>query len=86
MKNNSNIFILGLVHIDLNMESLYHETNGILEQTQVKIKSEHKGTVSVISSDPPCNDDKVRFRTVPLKPLFDQKCGRYCRFFRFKSI
>ena len=41
------------------MESLYHETNGILEQTQVKIKSELKGIVSVISNDPPCNDDNV---------------------------
>ena len=30
-----------------------------------------KGTVSIISSDPPCKDDNVRFTTVPLKPLED---------------
>ena len=27
-----------------------------------------KGTVSVISSDPPCKDDIARFTTIPLKP------------------
>ena len=31
-----------------------------------------KGTLSVISSDPPCNNDNVRFTTVPLKTLSDQ--------------
>ena len=31
-----------------------------------------KGTVSVISSDPPCKDNNVRFTTVPLKTLSDQ--------------
>ena len=31
-----------------------------------------KGTVSVISSDPPCKDDNVRFTTEPLKALSDQ--------------
>ena len=31
-----------------------------------------KGTVSVISSDPPCKDDNARFSTVPLKALSDQ--------------
>ena len=31
-----------------------------------------KGTVRVISSDPPCKDDNVRFATVPLKALSDQ--------------
>ena len=29
-----------------------------------------KGTVSVITSDPPCKDGNVRFTTVPLKALF----------------
>ena len=28
-----------------------------------------KGTVSVISSDPPCKDGNSRFKTAPLKPL-----------------
>ena len=28
-----------------------------------------KGTVSVISSDPPCKDSNARFTTVPFKPL-----------------
>ena len=28
-----------------------------------------KGTVSVISSDPPCEDGNARFTTAPLKPL-----------------
>ncbi len=32
----------------------------------------NKGTVNVISSDPPCTDDNVRIATVPLKPLSDQ--------------
>ena len=31
-----------------------------------------KGTVSVISSDPPCKDGNARFTTVPLKALSDQ--------------
>ena len=32
-----------------------------------------KGTVNVISSDPPWKDDNPRFTTVPLKPLSDQE-------------
>jgi len=35
-----------------------------------------KGTVSVISCDAPCKDSNDRFTKVPLKPQFDQKCGR----------
>ena len=31
-----------------------------------------KGTVSVISSDPPCKDGNARFTTVSLKALSDQ--------------
>ena len=31
-----------------------------------------KGTVSVISSDPPCKDDNARIITVPLKALSHQ--------------
>jgi len=45
-----------------------------------------KRAVSVILSYPPCKDSKVRFTTVPLKPLFDQLYGRYCRFSRFITI
>ena len=30
----------------------------------------YKGTVSVISSEPPCKDDTERFTTVPLMILF----------------
>jgi len=45
-----------------------------------------KGTVSVISSDPPCKDGNARYTTVPLKALSDDKCGRYCHFSRFKSV
>ena len=33
-----------------------------------------KGTVGVISSEPPCKDGNVRFTTVPLKALSDQVC------------
>ena len=43
-----------------------------------------KGTVSVISSDPSCKDDNARFTIVPLKNLYGQSCGRYCRFLKFK--
>ena len=32
-----------------------------------------QGTVSVISSDPPCKDVNARFTTVSLKPLSDQQ-------------
>ena len=39
-----------------------------------------KGTVSVISSDPPFKDVNVRLTTIPWKPLSDQKCGRHYRF------
>ena len=45
-----------------------------------------KGTVSVISSDPPWKDGNARFTTVPLKPKSDQKCGRYRCFFCLKSV
>ena len=45
-----------------------------------------KGTVSVISNDPPCKDGNTQFTTVPLKPLSDKKCGRYFRFSKFKSV
>ena len=36
-----------------------------------------KGTVSIISSDPPCKDGYARFRTVPPKPYSDQKWGKW---------
>ena len=39
--------------------------------------------VSVISSDLPCN---ARFTTIPLKPLSDHTCRRYCRFTTFYSV
>ena len=35
-------------------------------------KSKFKGTVSLISSDPPCKDGNARFTTVTLKALSDQ--------------
>ena len=38
-----------------------------------------KGTVSVISSNPPCKDGNARFTTVPLKALCDQVWVRYHR-------
>ena len=31
-----------------------------------------KGTVSIISSDPPCKDGNAQFTIVPLKPISDQ--------------
>ena len=43
----------------------------------IHISIHFKGTVSVISGDPPCKDGKVRFTTVPFKPLSDQYNGRY---------
>ena len=36
-----------------------------------------KGTVSIISSDPPYNDGNARFTTEILKPKFIQTSGRY---------
>ena len=33
-----------------------------------------KGTVIVISSDPPCKDGNAQLKKVPLKPLY----GKYC--------
>ena len=33
-----------------------------------------KGNISIIVSVPLCKDGKVRFTTVLLKPLTDQKC------------
>ena len=33
----------------------------------------------MISSDLLCRYGNARFTTLPLKPLFDQECGRYCR-------
>ena len=39
-----------------------------------------KGTASVILSNPTCKNGIARFTTVPTKPLFDQKYGRYRRF------
>ena len=41
-----------------------------------------KGTVRVISSDPPCKDGNVRFTTVPLKPLSDPKMWKILSFFQ----
>ena len=38
-----------------------------------------KGTVSVISCDPPRKNDNARFKTVTLKPF--SECERYCLFF-----
>ena len=35
-----------------------------------------KGTVVVILNDPPLKKKHVRFKTVPLKSLSDQLCGR----------
>ena len=36
-----------------------------------------KGTVNVISSDPPSKDENAQFSTVPLKALSDQISIRY---------
>ena len=41
-----------------------------------------RGCVSVISSDPSCKDDNVRFTTVPLTALSDLK-REILHFFRF---
>ena len=41
-----------------------------------KKKSTFKGTVTVISSDPPCKDSHVRFTTVPFKPLTNHRGQR----------
>ena len=43
-----------------------------------------KGTVSVISSDPPCKDGNARFTTGPLKALPDQVWIRHSCLFIFK--
>ena len=37
-----------------------------------------KGSLSIILSDPPYEDGNTLFTKVPLKPLSDQQCGRYC--------
>ena len=44
------------------------------------------GTVSIISSDPPCKDGSAIFTTVPFKSLSDQSCEKYCRFSKLKSV
>ena len=45
-----------------------HFTQNYLQHVLYKIK----GTVNVIASDPPFQDDNARFTTVPLKALSDQ--------------
>jgi len=45
-----------------------------------KEKSLPQGHVSVISSNTPYKYNNARFITVPLKPINEQLCGRYCRF------
>ena len=45
-----------------------------------------KGTVRVISSNPPMKNDNARFTTVPLKSLSDKLFGSYFCFSRFKSV
>ena len=37
------------------------------------------------SVDYTCKDGNVRLTVVPLKPFFDHKCGKYCRFSMFNS-
>ena len=49
-------------------------------------KTFFKGTASVGSRDPQCKDGNPLFKTVPLKPLSDQNCGRYCNFSSFKRV
>jgi len=44
------------IRIWIKVEVLYH------------LKDKIKGTVSVISTDPPCKDGNIRFATVNLKP------------------
>ena len=45
----------------------------------------YKGTVSVISSEPPCKDDTERFTTVPLMILFIYTVYfHFCFFFSTK--
>ena len=43
------------------------------------LQAAFKQVVSVNLCDPPCKDDNVQFTTVPLKPLSDRYCLRYCR-------
>ena len=58
------------------MSNSYFE--GLLETTtSVPLKIPLKGTVSVISSDPPWKDGNARFTTVHLKAYSDQLWFRY---------
>ena len=50
------------------------------------LRSKPKGTVSVISSDPPSKAGNACFTKMPFKPLADQYCGRYCRFSSLKNV
>ena len=45
-----------------------------------------KRTVSVILGDPPCKDGNARFTKLPLQPLSDHVCGRYCYSSRLLSV
>ena len=57
-----------------------------LQQLQItKFFGILKGTVSKISSEPPCKDDNVRFTMIPFI-LSYQKCGRNCRFFLTRYV
>ena len=55
-------------------------------QIYTKFFNMFKGNVSVISSDPTCKDGNARLTTIPLNPLSDLKCGRYCNFSKVFSF
>ena len=51
--------------VSLVSSILFKKTDFIYDRTRML-----KGTVSVISSDPPCKNVNVRLTTVPLIPLY----------------
>ena len=59
----------------LNYESIIKNIKAFVSTrytAEVTYKYKLKGTVSILSSQPPCTFAIARFRTVPLKPLSDQ--------------
>ena len=57
----------------------YKKKLGFAKRLTISEDIFHKGTVSVISSDPPCKEDNARLTMVPLKPFTVNRVETYHR-------
>ena len=69
------------MYIERDWKCIFKGTGSVyLKGLEVYIERDWKCIFKGTGSDPPCRDVNARATTVPLQPLSDKYCRRYCRF------